>query len=89
MKSQAILIPGGIQARNGAFKFQAQGAHAALLQSANSGTTIRAFYAKPLANNNNQYAMPTQNPQLYFMLTDGMNGCQFIAYGPGPSACYS
>ena len=43
---------------------------------------IRAYYAKPLANNNNEYALPTQIPSPYFMLTDGMNGCQFIAYGP-------
>ncbi len=82
MKGQAILIPNGIQERNGSFKFQAQGAYAAVLQSANSGSTIRAFYAKPFANNNNAYALPTQIKKPYFMLTDQMNGCQFMAYGP-------
>lgn len=82
MMGQAILIPAQIPAGNGNFQFQAQGAHAALVQTSAQGTNIPGYYVKPVANNNNVFALPTQQPGTYYMLTDGMNGCQFIAYGP-------
>lgn len=82
MRTQAILIPAQIPARDGRFRFIAQGANAALLQTSTEATDIHGYYAQPVANNNNIYPLPTPQPGTYYMLTDGMNGCQFIAYGP-------
>lgn len=82
MADQAILIPAQIPAKNGNFQFAAQGAHAALMQVATGTPNIPGYYVKPVANNNNEFALPTQQPGTYYMLTDQMNGCQFIAYGP-------
>ncbi|MCC3409690.1 MAG: hypothetical protein JGK17_29895 [Microcoleus sp. PH2017_10_PVI_O_A] len=82
MRLQAILIPSQIPARNGNFQFIAQGLHAALVQTAAAGTNIPGYYVHPVANNNNIYALPTQQKGTYYMITDGMNGCQFLAYGP-------
>ena len=42
---------------------------------------INGYYVRPLADNNNIYTLPTQQPDTYYMLTDLLNGCQFIAYG--------
>jgi hypothetical protein len=81
MKKYVILIPAQVPPRNGTFQFHAQGSNAALLQTAGSGTAILGYYVHPIANNINQYTLPTQNPQPYYMFTDQMNGCQFIAYG--------
>jgi hypothetical protein len=82
MSNRAILIPAQIPAKNGNFQFQAQGDHAALLQTAAAGTNIHGYYVHPVADNNNIYALPTQQAGTYYMLTDAMNGCQFMAYGP-------
>lgn len=82
MPTHAILIPAQIAAGNGGFQFNAQGVYAALLQTAQAGTNIKGYYVHPVANNNNVFALPTQQPNTYYMLTDALNGCQFIAYGP-------
>ncbi len=82
MREQAILIPAQIPAGNAKLQFVPQGAHAALLQLTDQTTNIPGYYARPVANNNNLYALPTQQPDKYYMLTDAMNGCQFLAYGP-------
>ena len=82
MRERAILIPAQISAGNAKFQFVPQGAHAALLQPTDQTTNIPGYYARPVANNNNLYALPTQQPDEYYMLTDAMNGCQFLAYGP-------
>lgn len=82
MRTQAILIPAQIPPRGGNFQFAAQGPNAALLQTANPNTNISGYYVHPIANNNNEYALPTQQAGAYYMLTDAMNGCQFLAYGP-------
>ncbi|HXC06993.1 MAG TPA: hypothetical protein VNZ86_19675 [Bacteroidia bacterium] len=81
MRTQSILIPAQVTGGNGHFQFAAQGAHAAVLQNAGAGN-IPGYYAQPVANNNNVFALPTQQPATYSMLTDAMNGCQFLAYGP-------
>ncbi|NEN97362.1 MAG: hypothetical protein F6K50_18070 [Moorea sp. SIO3I7] len=82
MGKYAILIPAQLPPKNGTFQFKEQGSHAALLQSASSGTKIPGYYVHPIANNENKYILPTQNQKPYYMFTDQMNGCQFIAYGP-------
>ncbi len=82
MSTHAILIPAQVPANNGRFKLTAQGANAALVEASNQNSDINGFYVHPVANNNNIYILPTQQPDTYYMLTDGMNGCQFIAYGP-------
>ncbi|MEQ9917125.1 hypothetical protein ABRQ01_10675 [Pectobacterium aroidearum] len=82
MRDQAILIPAQIPAGNGKFQFVPQGAHAALLQRTDQTTNIPGYYAHAVANNDNIYILPTQQPNKYYMLTDAMNGCQFLAYGP-------
>ncbi len=82
MRTHAILIPAQIPARDGTFQFTAQGANAALLQTSTQTTNIPGYYVHPVANDNNIYALPTQQTGTYYMLTDGMNGCQFLAYGP-------
>lgn len=82
MRSYAILIPAQVPAKGGTFVFSPQGTSAAVLQVGTTGTVIRGYYVKPVANNNNQYTLPTQMGNAYYMFTDQMNGCQFIAYGP-------
>ncbi|OHX10392.1 hypothetical protein BI347_21640 [Chromobacterium sphagni] len=82
MRSQAILIPAQVSPGNGKYQFSAQGAHAAVLQSTAASPNIPGFYAHPVANNINLFVLPTQQPARYYMFTDGMNGCQFLAYGP-------
>jgi len=83
--NHSILIPGGTtapHAGNGNFQFNANGVNSALLQSSAPGTNIAGYYARPVPNNNNVFPLPTQQQNDYFMFTDAMNGCQFIAYGP-------
>jgi len=81
MSNRAILIPNGVTPRNGRFEFTAQGDAAALLRSAPQ-QGVAGYYVHPVADSPNQYALPTQQAAPYFMFTDQMNGCQFIAYGP-------
>lgn len=82
MRKQAILIPAQIPAGNSSFQFIPQGPHAAYLQPYNKTPNISGYYVRAVANNHNLYALPTQQPNKYCMLTDAMNGCQFLAYGP-------
>lgn len=82
MRQQAILIPAQVRAGDNKFQFSSQGEHAVCLHVVTQTPNIRGYYAHPVANNANRYALPTQQPDKYYMLTDAMNGCQFLAYGP-------
>ncbi|MGD1845074.1 MAG: hypothetical protein ACFB10_06740 [Salibacteraceae bacterium] len=79
MKNHAILIPNQTTAGVGTFKFAAQGQHAVLLQNTGS---INGIYVKPQPNHNNVYTLPAEQEAPYYMFTDQMTGCQWMAYGP-------
>lgn len=81
IRTRVIGIPGGIPPRDGKFKLVENGTIAALLQTTTESVRINGYYVRPLADNNNIYTLPTQQPDTYYMLTDLLNGCQFIAYG--------
>ncbi len=76
--TKAILIPGGINAGAGRFNLADNGNASCLLQATNSPRDLRGYYAKPLPNANNDFALPTTSD---YMFTDLLNGCQFMAYG--------
>jgi hypothetical protein len=82
MANQAILIPAQVPKKNQKLDFLPQGAHAAYLKKTDKSVYIPGYYVQPVANNINEYALPTQQPGTYYMFTDAMNGCQFLAYGP-------
>ena len=82
MHDHVLLVPAQVAPKDGQFKLQAQGNHAAVVENSNSQSDINGYYVHPVANNDNVYALPTQQDETYYMLTDTMNGCQFIAYGP-------
>lgn len=82
MANKAILIPAQVPSKNQKLEFMPQGDHAAYLKVTDKSVFIPGYYVHPVANNNNEYALPTQQPGTYYMFTDAMNGCQFLAYGP-------
>ncbi|EFA7747765.1 TPA: hypothetical protein OF519_005169 [Escherichia coli] len=81
MSEQAILIPGQTPPGDSRFQFVPQGEHAALLLLTTQTEKIQGYYVHPIANNN-VYSLPSQQRGKYYMFTDAMNGCQFLAYGP-------
>lgn len=81
MRYNVILIPDTVPPKNGRFKLIKSSEHAALLQVSSNEPTVSGYHAKALPDNDNLYALPTQNQEPYYMFTPQLNGCQFISYG--------
>ncbi len=45
------------------------------------GAKVKGYLARADANKLNIHKLPKDKPDPYFMFTDSMTGCQFIAYG--------
>lgn len=82
MQNRAILTPSSINAKMGDFQLITEGNYASLLSKATSSDKIPGYFVKAMPNSINEYALPTQQSDLFVMYTDQLNGCQFIAYGP-------